>query len=123
MKPLNACGKKPGKAWLDTNSIHFCHTLEYQNKMSNFLTESGKAIEMLHDCIWMVVLKVMEDARKPVADGLGIAMHLVDMLLTIPLHLTFQSAVPELTRFAPEVYAAQSKSRTDILNFSHAPPL
>ena len=71
----------------------------------------------------MVVLKVMEDAGKPTADGLGIAMRLVDMLPTIPLHLTFQSAVPGLTRFAPEVYAAQPKSRTDILDFSDAPPL
>ena len=44
------------------------------------LTESSQAIEALHDRIWMVVLKVMEDAGKPVADGLGIAMRLVDML-------------------------------------------
>ena len=71
--------------------------------MSDFLTESGKTIEALHDCIWMVVLKVMEDAGKPAADGLGIAMRLVDMPPSIPLHLTFQSAVPGLTRFAPQV--------------------
>ena len=70
----------------------------------------------------MVVLKVMEDAGKPVADGLGITMHHVDMLPTILLHLTFQSAVPGLTGFTPEVYAAQSKSRTDIMDFSHVPP-
>ena len=70
--------------WLDTNSILFCHTLEYQNKLSDFLTESKGAIETLHDCIWMVVVKVMEDAGKPTADGLEIAVHLVDMLPTIP---------------------------------------
>ena len=71
----------------------------------------------------MVVLKVMEDAGKLMADGWGITMHLVDMLPTILLHLTFQSAVPGLTRFTPEVYTAWPKSRTDILDFSHAPPL
>ena len=38
------------------------------------------------------------------------------------LHLTFQSAVPGLTRFTPEVYTAWPKSRTDILDFSHVPP-
>ena len=115
--------EEAGETWLDTNLILFCHALEYQNKMSDFLTESGKAIEALHDRILMVVLKVIEDAGKPTADGLGIAMCLVDMLPTILLHLMFQSAVPGLTRFAPEVYAARPKSRTDISDFSHAPPL
>ena len=67
------------------NSILFKHALKYQNKMAEFLTESSTAIEALHDCIWTVVMKVMEDAGKPAADGLGIAMHLVDMLPTILL--------------------------------------
>ena len=108
---------------MDTNSILFHHALEYQNKMSDFLTESNEAIEALHDCIWMVVIKVMEDAGKPMADGLGIAMCLVDMLPTIPIHLAFHSSTPGLTSFAPEVYAAQPRSGTDILDFSHVPPL
>ena len=114
--------EEAGKAWLDMNSILFHHALEYQNKMSDFLTESNEAIEALHDHIWKVVMKVMEDAGKPMADGLGITMHLVDMLPTILLHLAFQSATPGLTRFTPEVYAAQPKSRMDILDFSHVPP-
>ena len=91
--------------------------------MSNFLTESNEAIEALCDCIWTVVIKVMEDAGKPVADGLGIAMCLVDMLPTIPLHLAFHSSTPGLTGFVPEVYAAQPRSRMDILDFSHVPPV
>ena len=57
--------EEAGEAWLDTNSILFHHALEYQNKMSDFLTESNEAIEALHDCIWTVVMKVMEDAGKP----------------------------------------------------------
>ena len=57
------------------------------------------------------------------ADGLGIALCLVDMLPTIPLQLAFNMATPGLTGFAPEVYAARPKSRTDLLDFSHVPPL
>ena len=57
------------------------------------------------------------------ADGLGIAMCFVEMLPTIPLHLAFHSSTPGLTRFAPEVYAAWPKSGTDLLDFSHVPPL
>ena len=65
-------------------------------------------------------MKIMEDARKPVADGLGIILHLVDMLPTILLQLTFNMATPGLTGFAPEVYAARPNSRMDLLDFSYA---
>ena len=48
-----------------TNSTLFCHTLEYQNKLNDFIMESEDATEALHDRIWTVVLKVMEDADVP----------------------------------------------------------
>ena len=106
-----------------TNLILFHHALEYQNKLSDFLTESSEAIEMLHGRIWMVVLKVMEDAGKP---AWLMAWESLCILWTCfppyMLHLSFQSVVPGLTRFAPEVYAAWPKSRTDILDFSHMQP-
>ena len=115
--------KEAGEVWLDTNSILFHHALEYQNKLSDFLIESEDAIEALHDRIWMVVAKVMEDSGKPTADGLGITKHLIDMLPTIPIHLAFHLSMPELTGFTPEVYIAQPKFRMDVLDFSHVPPL
>ena len=121
-KAFDCLRKEAGKAWLDTNSILFHHALEYQNKLSDFLTESEEAIEVLHDCIWTVIVKVMEDAGKPMADGLGITVCLVDMLPTIPIHLAFHSSTPGLTSFVPEVYAAWPRFRTDVLDFSHMPP-
>ena len=122
-KAMDCLCEEAGKAWLDTNSILFHHTLEYQNMMSNFLTESENAIEELHDCIWTVVIKVMEDAGKPTADGLGITLCLVDMLSIIPIHLAFHSSTPVLTGFMPEVYATKPKFRMDPLDFSHMLPL
>ena len=54
-----------GEAWLEMNSILYHHALEYQEKMTEFVTESSRAIKALHDRIWDVVMKVMEDARNP----------------------------------------------------------
>ena len=115
--------QEAGEAWLDTNSILFSHALEYQNKLNDFFTESEKAIEALHDRIWTVILKVMEDTGTSVSKGLGIAVHLVDMLPTIPIHLAFHSSTPGLTSFMPEVYATRPWFRTDILDLTHMPPL
>ena len=85
-----------GMAWLDTNSLLFSHTLEYQNKMIELITSSGEAIQALHECIWKVVTQVMEDAGKSTVAGLGITLHLVDMLPTIPLQLAFNTATAGL---------------------------
>ena len=74
--------------------------------MTEFVMESSQAIKALDDHKWDVVIKVMDDAGKPMADGLGIALPLVDMLPTILKQLAFNMATPGLAGFVPEVYAA-----------------
>ena len=88
--------------WLQTNSLLFHHTIKYQNNMIQLITRSQEAIQALHEHIWKVVHQVMESAGKPTADGLEIALHLVDMLLSIPPQLTFNTVTAELPRFTPE---------------------
>ena len=71
MDKCNEATRYSGKvAWLDTNSLPFHHTLEYQNNMIELVTRSQEAIQALHECIWKVVCQVMESAGKSTADGL-----------------------------------------------------
>ena len=84
--------------WLHINSLLFRHTLDYQRYMVQLINSSQEAIQALHERIWEVVHRVMESAGKSVADGLGIALHLVDMLPTIPLQLTFNTVTAWATR-------------------------
>ena len=58
--------------------------------MIQLITRSQEAIQALHECIWKVVRWVMESAGKSMADGLEIALHLVDMLLSVPPQHDFQ---------------------------------
>ena len=83
---------------------------------------SQESIQALHDRIWKVVIQVMEKAGKSTANGLGIAVRLVDMLPTIPLQLAFNTATARLPRCAPEVYAVWPTMGTDGLDFSYTPP-
>ena len=46
-------------------------------------------------------------------DGLEIALCLVDMLPSIPLHLTFNTAIAELPGFTPEALTYTSPLSTD----------
>ena len=88
--------------WLETNSLLFCHTIEYQNNMIQLITRNQEAIQALHKHIWKVVHWVMESAGKSTVDSLEIALHLVDMLPSVPLQQTFNTVTAELPRFTPE---------------------
>ena len=55
----------------------------------------------------------MESAGKSAVDELGIALHLVDMLPTIPLQLTFNTVTAGLSRCTPEALAYASPLSTD----------
>ena len=90
--------------------------------MIELITRIQESIQALHDHIWKVVIQVMEKAGKYVADSLGITLHLVDMLPTIPLQLAFNTATARLPRCAPEVYAVQSTMGTNGLDFSYTSP-
>ena len=73
------------ETWLHINSLLFRHTIDHQGFMVWLINRSQEAIQTLHDRIWEVVRQVMESAGKSAADSLGIALHLVSMLRTIPL--------------------------------------
>ena len=96
--------------WLHMNSLLFHHTLDYQRYMIQLVNHSQEAIQALHKRIWEVVRRVMESAGKSAVDGLGVALHLVDMLPTIPLQLTFNTVTAGLLGHTPKalMYASQS---------------
>ena len=99
--------------WLETNSLLFHHTLEYQNNMIQLVTRSQEAIWALHERIWKVVRRVMESAGKSAADSLEIALRLVDMLLSIPLLLTFNTVTAGVPGFTPKALTYASPLSTD----------
>ena len=55
----------------------------------------------------------MESVGISTVDGLGIALHLVDMLPTIPLQLTFNMITAGLPRYTPEALTYALSLSTD----------
>ena len=96
--------------------------MEYEAKLNQFVAESEDAIQAQVDHIWTVVTGVMEDAGVPVCNGLGIAIHLVDMLPSILANMAFHTLVPMLTSIAPEVYASKPWLKANVLDFMHTLP-
>ena len=81
--------------------------------MVQLINRSQEAIQALHECIWEVVRRVMESAGKSAADGLGVALHLVSMLPTIPLQLTFNTVTAGPLGHTPKALTYASQSSID----------
>ena len=70
-------------------------------------------IQALHDRIWKVTSRVMGSAGRSAADGIGIALHLVGLLPTIPIQLAFNTITPELPRYTPRALTYASQDSVD----------
>ena len=81
--------------------------------MVQLVNHSQEAIQALHERIWEVVRRVMESAGKLAVDGLGVALHLVDMLPTIPLQLTFNTVTAGPLGHTPKALTYASQSSID----------
>ena len=92
-----------GETWLHINSLLFRHAIDHQKFMARLIDRSQEAIQALHDRIWKVVRQVMESAARSAADGIGITLHLVGLLPTIPLQLAFNTVTPEPPGYTPKV--------------------
>ena len=105
MKQLTSCAKRQAKhGWIQTL---YSSVMLWSIRIS-WATSSQRAKMPLRHCMTasgQLLWRWWRMLANPLADGLGIAMRLVDMLPTILIHLAFHSSTPGLTRFVPEVYA------------------
>ena len=101
------------ETWLHINSLLFHHAIDHQQFMVWLINRSQEAIQALHDRIWEVVRRVMESAGKSAVDGLGIALHLVSMLPTIPILPAFNTVTPEPPGYTPRALTYASQDSID----------
>ena len=104
---------RAGETWLHINSLLFHHTVDHQQFMVRLINRSQEAIQALHDRIWEVVHRVMGSAGRSAADGIGIALHLMGLLLTIPLQLVFNTVTPEPPGYTPRALTYASQDSID----------
>ena len=105
--------RRASETWLHINSSLFRHAIDHQRFMVRLIDRSQEAIQALHDRIWKVISQVMESAGRSAADGIGIALHLVGLLLTIPLQLAFNTITPELPGYTPRALTYASQDSVD----------
>ena len=104
---------RPSETSLHIDSSLFCHAIDHQRFMVRLIDRSQEAIQALHDRIWKVIGGVMENTGRSAVDGIGIALHLVGLLLTIPLQLAFNTITPEPPGYTPRAFTYTSQDSID----------
>ena len=104
---------RASETWLRINSSLFRHAIDHQQFMVRLINRSQEAIQALHDRIWKVISQVMESTGRSAVDGIGIALHLVGLLPTIPLQLAFNTITPELPGYTPRALTYASQDSID----------
>ena len=89
------------ETWLHINTSLFRHAIDHQQFMVQLIERSQVDIQALHDRIWKVTSRIMGSAGRSATDGIGIALHLVGLLPTIPIQLAFNTITPELPGYTP----------------------
>ena len=102
-----------GETWLHINSSLFRHAIDHQQFMVWLIDRSQEAIQALHDHIWKVISRVMESTGRSAVDGIGIALHLMGLLPTIPLQLAFNTITPEPPGYTPRALTYASQDSID----------
>ena len=104
---------RAGETWLHINSSLFRHAIDHQQFMVRLINRSQEAIQALHDRIWKVISQVMESTGRSATDGIGITLHLVGLLPTIPLQLAFNTITPEPPGYTPRALTYASQDSID----------
>ena len=102
-----------GENWLHINSLLFHHAIDHQQFMVQLINRSQEAIQALHDCIWKVISWVMESTGRSAADSIGITLHLMGLLPTIPLQLAFNTVTPKPPGYTPRALTYTSQDSID----------
>ena len=101
------------ETWLHINTSLFRHAIDHQQFMVWLIERNQVDIQALHDRIWKVTSRVMGSTGRSAADGIGIALHLVGLLPTIPIQLAFNTITPELPGYTPRALTYASQDSVD----------
>ena len=98
------------QAWKDMNDVIFSHQLKYDAQLAAFITTTEGILQAKWDEIWSHVHSIAEVAGLPYKTCLTLALQILDKLPTLPLDLSYHTAIPRMLAYCPESYTFQAWS-------------
>ena len=96
------------QAWKDTKDVIFSHQLKYEAQLAAFITTVEGTLQAKWDEIWSHIHSITEAAGLPNKACLSLALQILDKLPTLPLDLSYHTAILRMLAYWPESYAFQA---------------
>ena len=96
----------------DMNDIIFSHQLKYDAQLVAFITTAEGTLQAKWDEIWSYIHSIAEVAGLPNKACLTLALQILDKLPTLPLDLSYCTAIPRMLAYCLESYTFKARSTT-----------
>ena len=89
-------------AWKEMHEVMYNHQLQYDWQLSTFLTDMETTLNNMRGDIWAAIHALAENEGITFDACLGLALQVLNLLLQIPLDISFQTQIPLTITYCPE---------------------
>ena len=90
---------KADAAWKE---VMYNHQLDYDRQLATFLKEMEANLSNMRDQVWAAVRTLAENEGITFNDCLSLALQVLNLLLQIPVDISFQTQIPLTIAYCPE---------------------
>ena len=80
--------------WKEMHEVMYNHQLQYNQQLAAFLMEAKMALSNMQGEVWAAVCTLVENESTMFDACLGIALQVLNLLLQLPIDISFQTQIP-----------------------------
>ena len=89
-------------AWKEMHEVMYNHQLQYNQQLSTFLTDMETTLNNMRGNIWATICTLAENEGIMLDACLGLTLQVLNLLLQIPIDISFQTQIPLTIAYCPE---------------------
>ena len=95
---------KADATWKEMHKVMYNHQLNYDWQLSSFLKEKETTLNNMRDQVWVAVRALAENEGMTFNDCLSLALQILNLLLQIPMDVSFQTQIPLTIAHCPKSF-------------------
>ena len=89
-------------SWKEMHEVMYNHQLQYDWQLFTFLTDTEMALNNMRGKLWANICALAENEGITFNACLGLALQVLNLLLQIPIDISFQTQIPLTIAYCPE---------------------
>ena len=89
-------------AWKEMHEVMYNHQLQYDQQLATFLMDAEMALNNMRGEVWAAIRALAENEGIMFDACLGLTLQVLNLLLQIPIDISFQTQIPLTIAYCPE---------------------